>query len=141
MDTGEIRALARHPDTGEWLLTWSAHRWETQDYATGLAVCAGPVGPCDRVTGDRPWVRTSDDPAVAAPARFGGAGGLSFAVGPGDRLLAVLHAYRDAGEWPVAPRLAWTFRVEADPGSPGGYRLVSDGDLGNHPAPISVSGS
>ena len=93
--------MARHPLTGELLLTWSANLWETQDYATGLAVCDGPLGPCRR-TSDRPWLRTHESVGVATSARFGGAGGLSFATAPDGHLYAVLHAYRDGGSFPSA---------------------------------------
>jgi hypothetical protein len=119
----ENPAMARHPATDDWLLTWSANRWETQAYATGLAVCAGPLGPCDRV-GDTPWVSTSSDPSVTTANRLGGAGGLSFATSPDGGLVAVLHAYPGAGEDPDARRMGWVFKVEADPTSSHGYRLV-----------------
>jgi len=132
----ENPAMARHPATGEWLLTWSANRWETQDYATGLAVCAGPLGPCRRTTGASPWIRTSADPSIATTARLGGAGGLSFAAGPGNGLYAVLHAYRGAGQAPGALRVAWAFRVEPSE-TPAGYRLIEIAR--NHPAQASVS--
>jgi hypothetical protein len=132
----ENPAMARHPSTGEWLLTWSANRWETQHYATGLAVCAGPLGPCRRTTGASPWIRTSADPSIATTARLGGAGGLSFAAGPDEELYAVLHAYRGAGRAPGALRVAWAFRVEPS-GTPAGYRLIEIAR--NHPAGASVS--
>jgi Glycosyl hydrolases family 43 len=132
----ENPAMARHPATGEWLLTWSANRWETQRYATGLASCAGPLGPCRRTTGASPWIRTSADPSIATTAQLGGAGGLSFAVGPGNELYAVLHAYRGEGQAPGALRVAWAYRVEPS-GTPAGYRLVEIAR--NHPAEASVS--
>ena len=140
----ENPALARHPETGEWLLTWSANLWETQRYATGLAVCAGPLGPCDRVSREEPWVGTSDDAGVVTSSRFGGAGGLSFATdGEGDQLYAVLHAYSGAGEAPAAPRVSWVFRVAVDSragtGSRPTYRLVDV--VGNRSAQVSVNGS
>ena len=39
---------------------------------------------------------------------------------------AVLHAYRDGGTHPDAPRAGWALRVEPDPdsSSPTGYHLV-----------------
>ncbi|HKY67997.1 MAG TPA: family 43 glycosylhydrolase, partial [Acidimicrobiales bacterium] len=109
----ENPAMARHPATGDLLLTWSANLWETQDYATGLATCASPLGPCRRTTPGAPWLRTSGTGGFATTARFGGAGGLSFAAAPDGRLVAVLHAYRDDGRFPATPRTAWAFVVEA----------------------------
>jgi hypothetical protein len=156
----ENPAMVRHPATGEWLLAWSANLWQTQDYATGLATCDGPLGPCRRA-GDAttPWLRTSADLAsdtssdgdtsetAGAGPSFGGAGGLSFVAGPDGALYAVFHAYAGSGEHPAAPRVAWTARVDAVPGAAatnGGsgrdsmYRLV--GIAGNHSDPASVRG-
>jgi hypothetical protein len=112
--------MARHPDTGEWLLTWSANRWDTQDYATGLAVCDQPLGPCKRV-GDKPWLHNSDDSAVDTSARFGGAGGLSFVMGPDHVLYAIFHAYRGTDSAAESNRIGWAYKVVAFGGS---YELV-----------------
>lgn len=132
----ENPAMARHPATGDWLLTWSANRWETRDYATGLALCTGPLGPCAPVGSGSPWVRTSADPGIVTSARLGGVGGLSFVVGPGGQLYAVLHAYRGGADDPVARRVAWAYRVEPS-GSPAGYRLIEIAR--NHFAAASVN--
>jgi hypothetical protein len=109
----ENPAMARHPDTGEWLLTWSANRWDTQDYATGLAVCEQPLGPCERVSRDEPWLRTSTDRAVDTSAEFGGAGGLSFVTGPDRKLYAVFHAYRGTDSAAESHRIGWAYEVVA----------------------------
>jgi hypothetical protein len=112
--------MARHPVTGEWLLAWSANSWNTQSYATGLAVCTTPLGPCTRRSIDAPWLRTSADPSIATTAVFGGTGGLAF-VADDDALYAMFHAYRDAGDSTTARRIAWVFQiVPAD----GGYRFT-----------------
>jgi Glycosyl hydrolases family 43 len=132
----ENPAMARHPTTGDWLLTWSANLWETRDYATGLAVCAGPLGPCRPIGGASPWVRSNVDPGIVTTARLGGAGGLSFVVGPGEQLYAVLHAYRGTDDDPEALRVAWAYRVEPS-GPPAGYRLIEIAR--NHFAAASVS--
>jgi hypothetical protein len=118
----ENPALARDPATGAWLLTWSANRWETRDYATGLATCQGPLGPCQRVSTDAPWLRTSTDPAISTGARFDGIGGLTFVAGPDDALYALFHAYRAGPAEVPGGRVAWAYRVE--PGAGAGYRLV-----------------
>jgi hypothetical protein len=137
----ENPAMVRHPITGEWLLTWSANRWETRDYATGLAICAGPLGPVERVSRESPWMRTTSDPGsgLTTAAQLGGAGGLSFVTGPGDQLYAVLHAYDGTSQAPGARRVGWAFRVEADRASSHGYRLT---DIDRSPvAEVSVSGA
>ncbi len=117
----ENPALARDPATGTWLLTWSANRWETRDYATGLATCQGPLGPCQRVSTDAPWLRTSTDPAISTGARFDGIGGLTFVAGPDGALYALFHAYRSGPADAPGGRFGWAYRVEA---AGGGYRLV-----------------
>jgi Glycosyl hydrolases family 43 len=132
----ENPAMARHPATGDWLLTWSANRWETRGYATGLAICAGPLGPCGPIGGGSPWVRTDADPGIVTSAQLGGAGGLSFVVGPGGQLSAVLHAYRGADDDPEGLRVAWAYRVEPSV-PPAGYRLIEIAR--NHSAAASVS--
>jgi hypothetical protein len=117
----ENPAMARHPETREWLLTWSANRWDTQDYATGLALCDGPLGPCERVSREQPWLQRSSDDSVQTNASFGGAGGLSFVLGPDRDLYAVFHAYRGTGRATDANRIGWAYKVVPWGGS---YQLV-----------------
>jgi hypothetical protein len=120
----ENPAMARHPETREWLLTWSANRWETRDYATGLAICEGPLGPCTRVSRERPWLRSSSDPSISTSATFGGCGGLSFVTGPDGRLYAIFHAYRGSGDEVDSPRVGWVYAVDHIGGR---YRLIEFG--------------
>jgi hypothetical protein len=117
----ENPAMARHPDTGQWLLTWSANRWDTQDYATGLAVCRGPLGPCERRSREKPWLHTSRDSAIETSAEFGGAGGLSFVTGPDQELYAIFHAYRGTNTAAESARIGWAYRVD---GIADSYELV-----------------
>ncbi len=123
----ENPAMVRHPETGQWLLSWSANRWETRDYATGLATCDGPLGPCQRLSQDQPWLRSADDGAVSTTAQFSGCGGLSFMTDPDGRLYAMFHAYRDGEgeERAAAPRVGWVYAVE--PAADGGYMLAEFG--------------
>jgi glycosyl hydrolase family 43 len=120
----ENPAMARHPDTGEWLLTWSANRWETRDYATGLARCDTPLGPCTRMSREEPWLRTSHDPSIQTSASFSGIGGLTFVTDDSHHLYVVFHAYRDDAEEAAEPgstRVAWAYRVDSYRGT---YRLT-----------------
>jgi len=107
----ENPAVARDPDTGQWLLTWSANRWDTADYATGLAMCSGPLGPCRVVSRDHPWLRTSHDPSIGTNASFTGAGGLSFLTAPDGHLYAMFAAYRGSGPPDDLGRVGWVYRV------------------------------
>ena len=117
----ENPAMVRNPDTGQWLLTWSANRWDTADYATGLATCDGPLGPCQQVSRDQPWLCTSRDPSIDTSAVFTGAGGLAFVTGPDGHLYAMFHAYRGSGPPTDETRIGWAYRVV---GSHGTYRLT-----------------
>lgn len=118
----ENPAMARHPDTGAWLLTWSANDWMSRDYATGLARCDTPMGPCTRISRAGPWLCTSDDRSIDTEASFSGAGGLSFVTDDQGRLYAVFHAYRDGDDMsgPSNVRVAWAYRVVH---TDDGYRL------------------
>jgi len=120
----ENPAMVHDPETGQWLLTWSANRWESRDYATGLAICQGPLGPCDRVSRDHPWLQSSSSPSVVTNAHFDGAGGMSFVTGPDGRVYAVFHAYRDSGDAASEPRVGWIYALEY---SGGQYELVQFG--------------
>jgi hypothetical protein len=113
----ENPAMARDPDTGQWLLTWSANRWDTPDYATGLATCRGPLGPCRAVSRRHPWLRTSHDPSIGTNATFTGAGGLSFLTAPDGHLYAVFAAYRGSLSPTDRTRVGWAYRVVAAHGT------------------------
>ena len=103
------------------LLTWSANSWNTQSYATGLAVCTTPLGPCERRSHEQPWLRTSGDAAITTTAAFGGTGGLSFLTTGDGSLYAAFHAYRGTSDASTARRICWIYEVVP---SADGYRLV-----------------
>lgn len=99
--------------TGNWVLTYSANRWETNDYATGYAQCATPLGPCTKNTTERPWVRSSADaPFIETSASFAGAGGMSFFTDADGNLSVALSAWQD-GAANSGPRRVWPYRVAA----------------------------
>jgi beta-xylosidase len=73
---------------GRYVLLYSGGWWESAGYATGYAVCAGPLGPCTKVT----------EAASAHDGEDGeaGPGGATVLTGPaGDQWIAY-HAW-DAG--------------------------------------------
>lgn len=76
-------ALVAGPD-GRWLLFYSANRWDTADYAVGLAVCESVTGPCSKPA-DAPWLATY---ATAA-----GPGGQELSVGPDGEAHVVYHGW------------------------------------------------
>jgi hypothetical protein len=81
---------------GRYVLLYSGGWWESEGYATGYATCAGPAGPCDKVTVDAPAHRGADGEA--------GSGGAASFRGPAGDDWVVYHAwdadrvgYRDGG--------------------------------------------
>lgn len=72
----------------QWILLYSANRWDSADYSTGYAVCDGPSGPCVKPADNR-VLRTDDVRA--------GPGGAEF-FRTADGQLKVAYAAWDAGE-------------------------------------------
>lgn len=60
----EAPSLARVGDD-HYLLFYSGGWWESDGYAVGYAVGAGPLGPFDKVTTDGPWLASA--PGMAGP--------------------------------------------------------------------------
>lgn len=70
---------------GKLRLFYSANNYTTANYATGLANCRTPLGPCRRV-GAKPF--------MASKWGLAGPGGASPFLGRGGRLYLVYHAWR-----------------------------------------------
>jgi GH43 family beta-xylosidase len=70
---------------GAFWLFYSANWWESDRYATGYARCAGPMGPCTKVTTNGPWM--SGTAAVAGP------GGADFFTDTSGNHWIVYHAW------------------------------------------------
>lgn len=49
-------------DRNDFILLYSANRWESDDYAIGVARCASPSGPCERRSVDAPWRSSTRGP-------------------------------------------------------------------------------
>ena len=71
---------------GAWYLFYSANRWDTADYAVGLAACESVVGPCEKQP--EPWLDSTE--ALAGP---GGLEVISLPSRPAD--LVVYHGWVD----------------------------------------------
>lgn len=69
---------------GRYLLAYSAGDWWTGGYSTGLATCAGPVGPCSSSPAG-PWLASGNGRT--------GVGGLSFFTDAGGRPWAVYSSF------------------------------------------------
>jgi beta-xylosidase len=70
---------------GSYTLMYSGGLWESAGYAIGYATCDSPLGPCTKVTFDRPLLESAGDQA--------GPGGACLVTGPaGDQWLAY-HAW------------------------------------------------
>ena len=66
-------------------LLYSGNTFESDRYATGLARCAGPLGPCTHVS--------PTAPVLASSAAVLGPGGAVPVVGPDGARYMVFHAW------------------------------------------------
>ena len=62
---------------GRWWMTYAGGSWDSSGYATGLATCSGPDGPCAKVSSS-PWLASGN--GIAGP------GGADFYRTADDRL-------------------------------------------------------
>lgn len=69
---------------GSWILTYSANRWDSPDYAIGWARCEGPGGPCSE---------PSVTPLATSDSRRLGPGGQTPILGPDGSLRLGYHAW------------------------------------------------
>jgi beta-xylosidase len=100
MDRGWERPIIEGPSMvvhdGQYTLFYSANEYETAKYAVGYAQCAGPAGPCTKVTKDAPLLKSSGTQL--------GPGGQEFFTDPRGEWWMAFHAwtaprftYRDGG--------------------------------------------
>lgn len=80
----ENPAMVVGEDGRTWLF-YSAGPWATARYATGLARCDGPLGPCRKVTRTSPWMSSTGDMI--------GPGGLDTFRTPDGEQMVALHAW------------------------------------------------
>ncbi len=92
-------------DGTDYLLAYSAGRWQEPSYVTGIARCATPVGPCNSSPAG-PWL-------ASAGGRVG-PGGLSFFTGADGRARVIFHTYPAANTCGTC-RSAHVRRVAFDP--------------------------
>jgi hypothetical protein len=93
-------------DGNEYILAYSAGRWDTDRYVTGIARCRTPQGPCT-TRSDGPWL--SSLPPVIGP------GGLEFFFGADGICRVIFHAYPQGNVNPVGARQAFISQVRFDP--------------------------
>lgn len=70
-------------DGKDYLLAYSAGRWQSESYMTGVARCATPTGPCTDAS--RAWLTSTGDRS--------GPGGLEFFVGADGAPRVAFHSY------------------------------------------------
>jgi hypothetical protein len=68
-----------------YYLFYSGNDWQTASYATGVAACRGPLGPCVRATANEPW--------MASRGAERGPGGLSFFRTAANTMWVAYHAW------------------------------------------------
>jgi beta-xylosidase len=70
--------------SGRYLLFYSGNNWDTADYAVGVAVCSGPLGPCTE-----PWTQ----PILGNDAGEVGPGGESVFTDASGSTWIAFHAW------------------------------------------------
>lgn len=82
----ENPALVRSPDRGgPYHLFYAANWYESASYATGLARCSSPLGPCRKITTNAPW--------HGSTAHALGPGGAAFFTDTAGRNWMGLHGW------------------------------------------------
>lgn len=93
---------------GRFHLLYSGNRWETSDYAVGHAVCASPLGPCQR---------SSSTPILTSRPGAAGPGGQDVVRLPGGGFLLAHHAWDPAAVgYPEGARMLHLSRLRGEGG-------------------------
>jgi hypothetical protein len=83
-EDGVIEAPDLVLSSGRYLLFYSGNNWDTADYAVGVAVCSGPLGPCTE-----PWTQ----PILGNDAGEVGPGGESVFTDASGSTWIAFHAW------------------------------------------------
>jgi hypothetical protein len=86
-------------------LLYSGNQWDTVSYAIGAASCAGPLGPCRRL---------SNSPIFQPDAPLVGAGGQELFTGPDDHAWVAFHAWVDGQVGYPNLRRLYVGRIDLD---------------------------
>ena len=81
---GVVEAPSMTRIAGRDYLFYSGNGWTTAAYAEGVAVCAGPAGPCRRI---------ESGPVLASQGRLGGPGGGAAFTTIDGRVVLAFHAF------------------------------------------------
>jgi beta-xylosidase len=90
---GIVEGPSMYVDGDAYWLFFSAGDWQTDDYATGIARCAGPAGPC----------AAASQPMLATGVGFAGPGGLQVFTA-GDRPYVAFHTWTGGLGYPDGNR-------------------------------------
>ena len=83
-EDGVIEAPDLVLSSGHYLLFYSGNNWDTANYAVGVALCRGPLGPCSE-----PWTQ----PILASDANEVGPGGESVFTDASGSTWIAFHAW------------------------------------------------
>ena len=94
--------------SGTWLF-FSGNDWNGRRYATGVARCEGPLGPCDN---------GSASPLLASHNALAGPGGASAFVDTGGQRRIAFHAYQEPKVGYPESRLLHVAKLDLSSGRP-----------------------
>lgn len=87
-EEGVVEAPSMVHVAGRWYLAYAGSRWTTGRYATGLAVCDSPAGPCTKAGGG---------PQIDRGAGDLGPGGMELTVDAQGTLWSTYHSWASDG--------------------------------------------
>lgn len=102
----ENPSMVFDPASNQYLLAYSAGRWNEARYSTGIARCATPFGPC---------VSDPTGPWLSSLAGRTGTGGLSFFTDLTGTQRVVFASFREGGETKVGGRSATVMKFLSAP--------------------------
>lgn len=94
-------------DGSGYVLAYSTGDWKLPSYATGVARCTTPMGPCSS-SPIGPWLRTTGDAS--------GPGGLSFFTGVNGDHMVIYHCYQRGREDQYGARHTYIRKSSISPG-------------------------
>ena len=107
-ERGIVEAPSMVREGGAYHLVYAAADWNSRHYATAVASCAGPAGPC---------TKSASGKVLASGARLAGPGGVEVFRDRDGALWAAFHAFSEPNVGYPASRYLYIARVRTSGGS------------------------
>ena len=107
-ERGTVEAPSMVREGGAYHLVYAAADWNSRSYATAVASCAGPAGPC---------TKSASGKVLASGARLAGPGGVEVFRDRDGALWAAFHAFSEPNVGYPASRYLYIARVRTSGGA------------------------